>query len=98
MAKAPGMEVKCSLRIAQARLLAQAEQWNAASALAEEFCQTFAEGSPLAAWHPQLACDALKAAARIWEGAGGERGMSRAAETLRRLAAVRPSQALRGLQ
>ena len=97
MAKAPGMEVKCSLRIAQARLLAQAEQWNAASALAEEFCQTFAEGSPLAAWHPQLACDALKAAARIWEGAGGERGMTRTSETLRRLAAIRPSQALRGL-
>jgi len=98
MGKASDMETRYDLRIAQARLLILAEQWNAASALAEEFCQTFAEGSPLAAWHPRLACDALKTAARVWEGAGGEKGMSRAAETLRRLAAVRPSQALRGLQ
>ncbi|MBR6466606.1 MAG: type VI secretion system domain-containing protein, partial [Desulfovibrio sp.] len=97
MAKAPDMEAKCALRIAQARLLAQADQWNAAQALAEEFCQTFAEGSPLADWHPRLACDALKTAARIWEGAGGEKGLARAAQTLRRLAALRPSQALRGL-
>ncbi|MCR5170312.1 MAG: type VI secretion system protein TssA [Desulfovibrio sp.] len=96
-AKASSMEGKCAIRIAQARLLARAEQWNAAQALAEELSATFAEGSPLATWHPRLACDALKTAAGIWEGIGGEAGLARAAETLRRLASVKPSAALRSL-
>ncbi len=81
------------LRMEQCRLLIRAEQWVAATALADELMTVYKE-QHMDKWSVKLAMENLIVIRQAWDGLGGERGVAKAREVTGLMALLRPSTVL----